>query len=84
MYLTKHSDSRMRQRGIRDEFVKYAAYFFDAVYEKKGCYKIFLSKKIAVKEAKMLRKLADIIEKHAGAELIVDSTVSRLVTTYRR
>ena len=84
MHLTKHADLRMRQRGIKDEFIKYAEYFFDAEYERNQCYKIFLPKKRAVREAKMLRKMADIIEKHAGTELIVDSTASTLITTYRR
>ena len=80
---TKHSELRMRQRGIREEFVKYAEYFFGPVYENQ-CYKIFLTKKGAVKEAKMLRKMADMVEKHAGTEILVDSTGSHLITAYRR
>ena len=42
MHLTKHADLRMRQRGIKDEFIKYAEYFFDAEYERNQCYKIQL------------------------------------------
>ena len=80
---TKHSELRMRQRGIREEFVKYAEYFLSPVYENQ-CYKIFLKKKKAIKEAKMLRKMADIVEKHAGTEILVDSTGSSLITAYRR
>jgi hypothetical protein len=83
MQLTKHGDLRMRQRGIREEFVKYAEYFIGPVYENQ-CYKIFLTKKRAVKEAKILREMADIIEKHAGTELLIDSTGSELITAYRR
>ena len=83
MKTTKHGDLRMRQRGIREEFVKYAEYFFRPVYENQ-CYKIFLTKKKAIKEAKMLRKMADIVEKHAGTEILVDSTGSSLITAYRR
>ena len=41
---TKHSELRMRQRGIKEEFVKYAEYFLSPVYENQ-CYKIFLTKK---------------------------------------
>ena len=80
---TKHSELRMRQRGIKEEFVKYAEYFLSPVYENQ-CYKIFLTKKKAIKEAKMLRKMADIVEKHAGTEILVDSTGSSLITAYRR
>ena len=83
MQPTKHGDMRMRQRGIRGEFIKYAEYFLCPVYENQ-CYKIFLPKKKAIKEAKMLRKLANIVEKHAGTELLVDSTGSFLITAYRR
>ena len=83
MQTTKHGDLRMRQRGIREEFVKYAEYFFRPVYENQ-CYKIFLTKKKALQEAKLLRKMADIVEKHAGTEILVDSTGSSLITAYRR
>mgnify|MGYP001308609787 FL=1 len=83
MQPTKHGDLRMRQRGIREEFVKYAEYFLSPVYENQ-CYKIFLTKKKALQEAKLLRKMADIVEKHAGTEILVDSTGSSLITAYRR
>ena len=83
MQTTKHGDLRMRQRGIREEFVKYAEYFLSPVYENQ-CYKIFLTKKKALQEAKLLRKMADIVEKHAGTEILVDSTGSSLITAYRR
>ena len=83
MQSTKHGGLRMSQRGIRDDFVKYAEYFLGPVYENQ-CYKIFLPKKRAIKEAKMLRKMADIVEKHAGTELLIDSTGSFLITAYRR
>ena len=43
MQSTKHGGLRMRQRGIRDDFVKYAEYFLGPVYENQ-CYKIFLPK----------------------------------------
>ena len=80
---TKHGDLRMRQRGIREEFVKYAEYFLSPVYENQ-CYKIFLTKKKALQEAKLLRKMAEIVEKHAGTEILVDPTGSFLITAYRR
>tara|TARA_B100001971_G_C17961307_1_gene417568 strand:+ start:389 stop:646 length:258 start_codon:yes stop_codon:yes gene_type:complete len=80
---TKHSELRIRQRGIKEEFVKYAEYFLSPVYENQ-CYKIFLTKKKALQEAKLLRKMADIVEKHAGTEILVDSTGSSLITAYRR
>ena len=83
MQTTKHGDLRMRQRGIREEFVKYAEYFLSPVYENQ-CYKIFITKKKALQEAKLLRKMADIVEKHAGTEILVDSTGSSLITAYRR
>ena len=83
MQLTKHGELRIRQRGIRKEFLKYAEYFIGPVYEDK-CYKIFLTKKMAVKEAKILREMANIVEKHAGTELLIDSTGSDLITAYRR
>ena len=40
---TKHSELRMRQRGIKEEFVKYAEYFLSPVYENQ-CYKIFITR----------------------------------------
>ena len=79
---TKHSELRMRQRGIREEFVKYAEYFLSPVYENQ-CYKIFITKK-RPSEAKLLRKMAEIVEKHAGTEILVDPTGSFLITAYRR
>ena len=44
---TKHSELRMRQRGIKEEFVKYAEYFLSPVYENQ-CYKIFITKKLHI------------------------------------
>ena len=83
MHQTKHSELRILQRGINAEFIKYAEYFFTPRYENQ-CYKIYLPKKRANKEAKKLRNMADIVEKHAGTELLIDPTGSFLITAYRR
>ena len=42
------------------------------------------AKKKALQEAKLLRKMAEIVEKHAGTEILVDPTGSFLITAYRR
>ena len=47
----------MSQRGINDEFINYAEYFLTPVYENQ-CYKIYLPKKRAIKEARKIRKVA--------------------------
>ena len=83
MNKTKHAELRMSQRGINDEFVNYAEYFLAPVYENQ-CYKICLSKKKAIKEAKKIRKVAEMVEKHAGTVLLIDTTGSTLITTYRK
>jgi hypothetical protein len=83
MNKTKHAELRMSQRGINDEFVNYAEYFLTPVYENQ-CYKICLSKKKALKEAKKIRKIAEMVEKHAGTVLLIDTTGSTLITTFRK
>ncbi len=83
MNITKHADLRMHRRGIRQSFVDYAEYFLSSTYENQSN-KIFLSKKAAQTEARKLRKFADILEKHAGAELLIDPTGKDLITAYRR
>ena len=83
MNLSNHAKLRTRQRGISHKFIDYAEYFLPSIY-KNQCYKIFMSKKQAKVEAKKIRKLADLIEKHGGIELLFDSTGSLLITTYRK
>jgi len=83
MKITKHANLRMRQRGINPGIVDYAEYFLPAYYEKQSC-KIMLTKKTAKAEAKRIRRFADTIEKHAGTELLIDSTGSLLITAYRK
>ena len=83
MNKTKHAELRMSQRGIDDEFINYAEYFLTPVYENQ-CYKIYLPKKKAIKEARKIRKIAEMVEKHAGAVLLIDTTGSCLITTYRK
>ena len=83
MNITKHAKLRMNQRGISDHFISYAEYFLPVHYEKHS-YKILLTKKIAKAEAKRIRRFADTIEKHAGTELLIDTTGSLLITAYRK
>ena len=83
MNITEHAKLRMNQRGISDHFIDYAEYFLPAYYEKQSC-KIMLTKKTAKAEAKRIRRFADTIEKHAGTELLIDTTGSLLITAYRK
>ena len=83
MKLTKHASMRMRQRGINPKMVDYVEYFLPSVYENQSN-KILISKKTARKEARKIRKLADLLEKHAGTELLIDPSGSILITTYRK
>jgi len=39
---------------------------------------------VARAEVSKIRKFADLLEKHAGTELLIDPTGSDLVTVYRR
>ena len=83
MRLTKHAQLRVRQRGISRSVLDFAEFFLPSVYENQSN-KIFLSKKTAREEARRIRKFADILEKHAGTELLIDPTGSDLITVYRR
>jgi hypothetical protein len=83
MKITKHAKLRMSQRGIRQSIIDYAEYFLSMNYENQSN-KILLSKKIAKDEARRIRKFADILEKHAGTELLLDQTGSSLITAYRK
>ena len=83
MKLTKHASMRMRQRGINPKMLDYVEYFLPSVYENQSN-KILISKKTARKEARKIRKLADLLEKHAGTELLIDPSGSILITTYRK
>jgi hypothetical protein len=83
MKITKHAELRMSQRGIHPSIVDYAEYFLPSAYENQSN-KILLSKKMARTEAKRIRKFADILEKHGGTELLIDSTGADLITVYRK
>jgi hypothetical protein len=83
MKLTKHARIRMSQRGIQPKLADYVEYFLPSIYENQST-KIFLSTKTAREEAKRIRKFADILEKHAGTELVMDSTGKDLITVYRK
>ena len=83
MKITKHANLRMRQRGINPGIVDYAEYFLPSAYENQSN-KILLSKKTAREEVGKIRKFADLLEKHAGTELIIDPSGSDLITVYRR
>ncbi len=83
MKKTKHAELRMKQRGVHPKFVDYADFFLPSIYENQSN-KIFISKKMAKEEAKRIRKFAEIIEKHAGTELLIDQTGANLITVYRR
>jgi hypothetical protein len=83
MKTTKHAELRMNKRGVHLKLVDYAEFFLPSFYENQ-CNKIFLSKKMAKAEAKKIRKFAEIIEKHAGTELLIDQIGDNLITVYRR
>ena len=83
MKITKHAKLRMNQRGIRRSIVDFAEYFLPSTYKNQSN-KILLSKKTAREEARRIRKFADLLEKHAGTELIIDPTGTDLITVYRR
>lgn len=83
MKITKHAKLRMHQRGINPRVLDYIEYFFPSVYENQSN-KILLSKKVARAEVSKIRKFADLLEKHAGTELLIDSTGRDLITVYRR
>lgn len=82
MKKTKHAELRISQRGINPDFIEYAEYFLTPTYDRQS-YKIFLSKKRARDEAKKIRKVAELVEKHAGTVLLIDTTGSSLITAYR-
>jgi hypothetical protein len=83
MKITKHAKLRMNQRGIRRSIVDFAEYFLPSTYKNQSN-KILLSKKTAREEARRIRKFADLLEKHAGTELLIDPTGTDLITVYRR
>jgi hypothetical protein len=73
----------MNQRGIQQSIIEYAEFFIPSLYENQSN-KIFLSKKIVREEIKKIRKFLDMLEKHAGTELLIDPSGSDLITAYRR
>ena len=81
MKLTKHAQLRIRQRGISQSILDFVEFFLPSIYEKKSN-KIFISKKTAREEAAKIRKFADILEKHAGTEFLIDPSGSYLITAY--
>jgi hypothetical protein len=83
MKITEHAKLRMSQRGIHQSVVNYAEFFLPSIYENQSN-KILLSKKTAREEVGKIRKFADLLEKHAGTELIIDPSGSDLITVYRR
>ena len=83
MKITKHAKLRMNQRGIRRSIVDFAEYFLPSTYKNQSN-RILLSKKTAREEARRIRKFADLLEKHAGTELLIDPTGTDLITVYRR
>jgi len=83
MKITKHAKLRMNQRGIQQSIIEYAEFFIPSLYENQSN-KIFLSKKTVREEIKKIRKFLDMLEKHAGTELLIDPSGSDLITAYRR
>ena len=83
MNITQHAKCRMTRRGINQKFVDYALFFLPSTYDRQSN-KIFLSKKAAKKATKKIRKFADILEKHAGTELLFDPKGKDLITAYRK
>ena len=83
MNITKHAELRINQRGISKSILVYLENFLPSIYENQGN-KIFLTRKTARAEAKKLRNFANTLEKHAGTELILDSTGTDLITVYRK
>ena len=83
MKITKHAQLRMNQRGIQQSIIEYAEFFIPSIYENQSN-KIFLSKKTVREEIKKIRKFLDMLEKHAGTELLIDPSGSDLITAYRR
>ncbi len=83
MKLTKHAQLRIRQRGISRNILDFAEFFLPSVYKNQSN-KIFISKKTAREEARKIRKFADMLEKHAGTEFLIDPSGSDLITAYRR
>jgi len=83
MKLTKHAQERVRQRGLSRSILDFAVFFLPSVYKNQSN-KIFISKKTARKEARKIRKFADLIEKHAGTEFLIDPSGSILITAYRK
>jgi len=83
MNITEHAKLRMNQRGIQQSIIEYAEFFIPSIYENQSN-KIFLSKKTVREEIKKIRKFLDMLEKHAGTELLIDPSGSDLITAYRR
>ena len=83
MKLTKHAQLRIRQRGISRSILDFVEFFLPSIYEKQSN-KIFISKKTAREEATKIRKFADILEKHAGTEFLIDPSGTYLITAYRK
>ncbi len=83
MNTTKHAQLRIKQRVLNENIINYMEYFLPSNYENQ-CNKILLTKKIAIKEAKKIRAFANLIEKSAGTELLLDTKGFNLITAYRR
>lgn len=83
MNTTKHAQLRIKQRALNKNVLNYIEYFLPSNYDNQ-CNKILLTKKNAIKEAKKLRAFANLIEKSAGTELILDRKGDNLITAYRR
>ena len=83
MKITKHAVLRINQRGIKKIILDYMEFFLPHKYINQ-CNKIVLTKKTAKAEAKKLRVVADLLEKHAGTEMLLDETGSDLITAYRK
>jgi hypothetical protein len=83
MNTTKHAQLRIKQRVLNENIINYMEYFLPSNYENQ-CNKILLTKKNAIKEAKKIRAFANLIEKSAGTELLLDTKGLNLITAYRR
>ncbi len=83
MDISKHAELRIKQRGISKTVLDYVERFLPFKYENQSN-KVLLTRKIAKSEAKKLRNIANILEKHAGTEFLFDPTGSVLITVYRK
>jgi hypothetical protein len=82
MNMTKHGSERMKVRGIDLDIVHLIDHVIPPVY-KRGANLKSMSKREANYLAKILRKMANKVEKNAGVELVLTSCESTLITAYR-